>query len=310
MTKEIWDRKYLPSKASEYIFQNSSHQELISKFINEKTFPHLLLSGHRGTGKTSLAYLLKSELHIEDIDFLKINASDENNVDTVRSKIKDFISSMAMSGDFKIVFLDEADYLSAAAQAILRNMMEEYSDNAKFILTCNKPQKIIPELKSRCLEIKYDALDKDEMTIRFGVILKNEKVKISDLDLLDEYVNSCYPDFRKLLITAQHGVKDGVLQPFHNMLSDTSEYMVKVIGYIESDDWVSARTFLAENVPDDKWEECYRFLYDYLHEIGKFTTQKNWKAGIVIISDHLYRHAFVADPEMNFAACLIRLSEV
>jgi len=310
MAKEVWDRKYLPKSVDEYIFQDDNQKEIILKILEEKNFQHLLLSGHRGTGKTSLAYLIKQEFGLDDVDFLKINASDENNIDVIRTKIKGFISSMAMSGEFKIVFLDEADRLTPSAQDSLKSMMEDYSDNARFILACNRPHKIVPELKSRVLEIEYKALDKDEMTLRFAKILKKEKIHVQDLDIIDEYVNNCYPDFRKLLITAQFSVKDGVLPPFKSALSDTSEFMVRAIDFIENDDWKSAREYLASNTPDDKWEECYRFLYDYLHEIGKFTDDKKWKAGIVIVADHLYKHAFVADPEMNFAACLIRLSEV
>lgn len=279
--------------------------------IEEKNIPHLLLHGHRGTGKTSLAYLIKAELEIDDIDFLKINASDENNVDVVRSKIKNFISSMAMSSEYKLVFLDEADYLSGNAQGILRSMMEEYVDNARFILTCNKPHKIIPELKSRCTEIQYSTLDRDAMTLRFAQILKKEKIKIDDLDIIDEYVSHCYPDFRKLLVVAQGSVKNGKLQPFKdNVTTDTTEHMVMIVDFLEKDNWEQARTYLSENISDDKWEECYQFLYTYLHEIGKFKNITKWKAGVVVIADHLYKNAFVADSEINFAACLIRLSEI
>jgi DNA polymerase III delta prime subunit len=215
-----------------------------------------------------------------------------------------------MSYDFKIVFLDEADRLTPEAQDALKSLMEEYAANARFIFTSNKPHKIIPELKSRVFEIEYKTLDKDEMMMRFATILKQEKIKVKDLDIIDEYVDQCYPDFRKLLITAQASVRDNTLPPFKQVLSDTTEYMVNVIKFIERDDWNNARTYLASNIPDDKWEECYRFLYDYLHEIGKFTDTRKWKAGIIVVSDHLYRHAFIADPEMNFTACLVRLSEI
>lgn len=310
MAKQPWDMKYLPASVGEYIFQNDTQKETITKIIEDKTFQPLLLSGHRGTGKTSLAYLIKREYGVEDIDFLKINASDENDISTIRVKVKSFVSSMAMSFDFKIVFLDEADRLSPAAQDALKGIMEEYKDNARFIFTTNKPHKIIPELKSRCFEIEFPSLDRDEMTFRFATILQKEKVKVDALETLDEYVNLCYPDFRKLLITAESSIRKGILPPPQNIVSDTTEFMVNAIQYIESNDWEAARTYLASNVPDDRWDECYRFLYDYLHELGKFKDTKKWKSGIVIVADHLYRHGFIADAEMNFAACLIRLSEV
>jgi replication factor C small subunit len=310
MAKQPWDMKYLPSTVDEYIFQNAAQKETIIKILEDKTFQPLILSGHRGTGKTSLAYLIKSEYGIEDSDWLKINGADENDIGTVRVKVKSFVSSMAMSFDFKIVFIDEADRLSASAQDALKGIMEEYKENARFIFTTNKPHKIIPELKSRCFEIEFPSLDREEMTFKFATILQKEKINVTDLEILDEYVNNCYPDFRKLLITAEQSVRKGTLPPMSNVVSDTTEFMVTAIEFIESDNWEAARTYLAANVPDDRWDECYRFLYDYLHELGKFKDTKKWKSGIVIIADHLYRHGFVADAEMNFAACLIRLSEV
>jgi replication factor C small subunit len=305
-----WDMKYQPKTIDEYIFHDQKQKDDVSKFLEEKTFPHLLLSGHRGTGKTSLSYLLKNSLGVDDIDFLKINASKENGVDVIRNKVISFVSSIAMSNDFKIVLLDEADRLSPEAQKILKGVMEDFKENARFILTTNHTHKIDADLKSRIYEIRYEFVDKDEMTMRFATILKKENIKITDLDLLDEYVESCYPDFRKLLITAQTAVRGNVLPPFQNNISDTSDYMLSVIEYIENDDWHAARVYLAANVPDNKWEECYRFLYDYLHDIGKFKEQVKWKAGIITIADYLYRHSIVADPEMNFAACLIKLSDI
>ena len=174
MAKELWEIKYRPKSVEDYLFQDDKHRELVNKFISERTIPHLLLNGHRGTGKTSLAVVLKNELEIDDSDFMVINASDENNVDTMRNKIKGFISTYSMS-EFKLVLLDEADYLSQSAQALLRNMMEEYANNARFILSCNRGNKIIPELKSRCFEILFKRMDKTDMMERLAIILKTEK---------------------------------------------------------------------------------------------------------------------------------------
>jgi len=310
MSKELWDKKYLPTKLEEYIFQNDEQRELIQDFIDKKTFNHLILAGRAGTGKTSLAYLLKSELGVEDIDFLKIDASEETGKSVIVNKVNDFINTMAMSADFKIVLLDEADRLSGAAQDSLKGMMMEHSDNARFILTCNNPRKLIEPLYSRCIRIDYDQLDKDQMTMRFATILKKEKVKTT-LDIIDEYVENCYPDFRHLLLTAQASVRNGGLKPFAETVTDTTEFMVKALEFIEQDDWTHARDYLSEHIIDDKFVECYDFLASYLHGVGKFERdEKKWKAGYCIIADHLYRHAFVADPEINFTACLIRLSEV
>lgn len=307
MAKDLWEIKYRPKNMSEYVFQNSKHEEFVKKCVEEGSIPHLLLNGHRGTGKTSLAYLLKNELHIDDSDFMVINASDENNVDTMRNKIKGFISTYSM-GDFKLVLLDEADYLSQSAQALLRNMMEEYADNARFILSCNRGNKVIPELKSRCHEIQFKRMNKDDMLERMAVILSKEKVK-ADVDTLDSYVEIAYPDMRKAVQLLQSNVIDGVLQQ-PSEIDATTEINLQVVSLMEKNQYMAIREALSSSMGDDDWEQLYTFLYTYLHDIGKFSDEKKWKAGIVIIADHLYKHALVADPEINAVAMFIRLGEV
>lgn len=307
MTVELWEIKYRPKQISEYIFQDDKHKEVVSKFIEDQSIPHLLLDGHRGTGKTSLAFVLKNELNIDDSDFLVINASDENNVDVMRNKIKNFISTYSMSA-FKIVLLDEADYLSHNAQAILRNMMEEYSDNARFILSCNRGNKIIPELKSRCFEMLFKKMDKTDMLERLAIILSKEKVK-TKLEVLKEYVDLAYPDMRKAVQMLQHNVSDMTLMS-PSEIDETTEINLSIVELLEKEKYLQIRELLSGKFSDDDWEPMYKFLYEYLHEIGKFKDSKKWKAGIVIIADHLYKHALVADPEINAMAMFIRLGEI
>lgn len=307
MAKELWEIKYRPTKVEDYLFQNDKHKESIQKFIDEKSIPHLLLDGHRGTGKTSLAILLKNELGIDDSDFMVINASDENNVDTMRNKIKGFISTFSMSG-FKLVLLDEADRLSGAAQDLLRSMMEEYSDNARFILSGNRGYKITKELKSRCFQISFKSINKDDMAIRVAKILKAEKVKV-DIDNLDKIIDMAHPDMRKAIQLAQNNSVDGVLQAPSEMDS-SMEVNMQILQHMENNDYVGIRGAIAGKVSDDEWEPMYKFLYEFLHEIGKFKDEKKWKAGVVILADHLYRHSMVADPEINAMAMFIRLGEI
>lgn len=307
MAKELWEIKYRPQKVEDYIFQNSKHAEVVQKFIDEKYIPHLLLNGHRGTGKTSLAIVLKNELGIDDMDFMTINASDENNVDTMRNKIKNFISTYSIS-PFKLVLLDEADYLSVQAQALLRNMMEEYADNARFILSCNRGNKIIPELKSRCFEIPFTKMDKNDMMERLAVILATEKIKAT-LPLLSQYVELAYPDMRKAVQLLQNNCLDGKLQE-PSEVDDNLEASLRIVALMESGDYLAIRELLATDVTDDDWERLYTFIYTYLHEIGKFEDSKKWKAGIVVIADHLYKHSMVADPEINAMAMFIKLGDI
>lgn len=310
MSKEMWAIKYRPKWSKDYITQNQEQKEIIDKWIAEKNIPHLLLSGHRGTGKTSLAYMLANELNIDKFDFLKINASDDNSVDVVRTRIKNFISGMAVASEYRIVFLDEFDYFTQNAQHMLRAMMEDYADNARFILTCNKPQKIIPEIHSRCFEMNFIAPNRKDMTIRLVEILAAEQVKVKSIDHIKEYISACFPDFRKLLMTVQNSVKNGELVPLEAVVSDTTEFMVKIFEFLETDNWVASREYLAKNIPDDKWEECYRFLYDYLKDITKFDDIHKWNEGIIVIADHLKWHTQVADPEINFASCLASLARI
>lgn len=310
MAKQLWSIKYRPKTLDEYIFTDGAQLKMIEKWVEEKSIPHLFLKGHRGTGKTSLAYLLKDLLEIEDVDFLKLNASDENSIDTIRNKVKNFVSTFAV-GEFKIVFLDEADGLTPNAQGTLKSMMEEYSDNARFILTANKPQKIIPELiDSRCQVLDYKTLDKEQMLERAAVILQKEKIKTT-LDNLEEYIDYCYPDFRKLLETLDQNSYDGVLNEFEERgEEEISDYQLKIVEMIETNSYRNIREAMAAVVSDDEWEEVYRFLYDNLHELGKFTKFELWSKGIVIIADHLFRHTQVADPEINAASMFLRLGDL
>ena len=178
-----------------------------------------------GTGKTTLAKVLLKELQVDDGDVMFINASSENNVDTMRTKINGFASSLPFSGDFKYVLLDEADYLSQNAQAILRNMMETYSSTCRFILTCNYPNKVIPAIHSRCQGYHIEKLDTNEFTARVAEILITEEVK-PDLETLDIYVRSTYPDLRKCINMVQQNIVDGTLQQLDKVKVE------KVIGYL------------------------------------------------------------------------------
>lgn len=310
MAKQLWSIKYRPKTLDDYIFKDDAHRALVERWVSEKNIPHIFLKGHRGTGKTSLALLLKNLLEVEDSDFLSLNASDDNNIETIRTKVKNFISTFAY-GPFKIVLLDEADGLTPAAQGTLKSMMEEFSDNARFILTCNKPNKVIPELHSRCQSLEYKALDKDQMLERAAAILKKEKVKAGSIENLEAYIDSCYPDFRRVIETLDQNSIDGQLLPFDDREEDIADWQMKLVEMIEGNNFGSLREALSAVTSDDEWDEVYRFLYDNLNELGKFKGDfDRWSQGIVIIGDHLFRHSQVADPEINAAAMMIRLGGI
>ena len=207
--KELWVEKYRPKTVDGYVFRDEHQKKQVQTWIKDKTIPHLLFSGNAGIGKTTLAKLLFNELDLNDLDILEINASRTNSVEDVRAKIVNFVQ-MIPFGDFKVVLLDEADYLSPNAQAALRGVMEEYHTTARFILTCNYPNRIIPALHSRCQGFHIAKVDQTEFTARVAEILITEGVQ-PDLDTLDTYVKATYPDLRKCINMVQMNSTEGVL---------------------------------------------------------------------------------------------------
>lgn len=306
----LWVEKYRPTTLDEYVFQNKSHKKSFEQMIASGTIPHLLLSGVQGSGKTTIAQILITALNVDPTDVLLINASDENSVDTMRDKIKAFITTYAM-GEFKVIQLEEADYLSQPAQAILRKYMEDPNCPARFILTCNYEHKVLPAIKSRSQQYRFKSADRDEIAEYTAKILIKEKIKFG-IDLLDKYIAVGYPDIRKIINLVQQNSIDGALQSAA-MEAEAGDYKFKLLDLIDSDDWVQARALACSNVATEEWEDLYRFLYENLHTSKKFNKEKNkgnWEAGIVVIADQLYKNAIIADQEINGAATFIRLSQV
>lgn len=307
MKEKLWVEKYRPKTFNDYIFHNESHKKAFLQMVKEKSIPHLLLSGVQGSGKTTLARLLLESMGLDDTDVLHLNASDENNVETVREKIKNFISTYSFSS-FKVVYLEEADYLTPAGQAIMRGLMEDYADVARFLLTCNYENKIKPAIRSRCQHFRFKAMDKDDIAEYAAKILLAEDVKFS-LDELYEFISVGYPDIRKIIHSIQQNVFDGQLQKTE--LDAEGDYKFEMLDLLQQDDWVSIRTLLCNNVSTEEWEGVYRFLYENLDKCKKFSENSSKKdSAIVIIAEHLSKHSMIADAEINAAAMFIRLANL
>lgn len=306
-THVLWVEKYRPTSLDEYVFHDTSHKKSFEQMVNTKTIPHLLLTGTAGSGKTTIAQVLIDSLGVDPADVLLINASDENSVDVMRDKIKNFITTFAI-GDFKVIQLEEADYLTLNAQAVLRKYMEEPNCPARFILTANYEHRIIPAIQSRSQHFRFKASDVDKITEYAATILIKEQVKFG-LALLDKYIAVGYPDIRKIVNLLQQNTINGVLQEGSTEV-ESGDYKFKLLDLLNNDDWSAIRKLVCANVAAEEWDDLYRFLYENLNKSHKFSGQDKWQEGIVIVADHLYKNTIIADQEINFAACAIRLSQL
>jgi DNA polymerase III delta prime subunit len=303
--KELWVEKYRPATVDGYVFRDSHQKEQVQSWIKQGTIPHLLFSGNAGIGKTTLAKILFNELEIQDLDILEINASRTNSVEDVRDKIVNFVQ-MIPFGDFKVVLLDEADYLSPNAQAALRGVMEEYHTTARFILTCNYPNRIIPALHSRCQGFHIERVDVTEFTARVATILVEENVEF-DLDTLDTFVKATYPDLRKCINTVQMNSLEGKLHTPEKGDTGEQEYKLEMVELFKKGKITEARKLVCGQARPEEMEEIYRWLYDNVAIFGEETLQEK---AILIIKQGLVDHTLVSDPEINLAATLIRLSHL
>ena len=303
--KELWVEKYRPKDVDGYVFRDEHQKRQVQQWIKDGTIPHLLFSGNAGIGKTTLAKILLAQLEVNDLDILEINASRTNSVEDVRDKVVNFVQMIPFGG-FKVVLLDEADYLSPNAQAALRGVMEEYHTTSRFILTCNYPNRIIPALHSRCQGFHIERIDQTEFTARVAEILIAEEIT-PDLDILDTYVKATYPDLRKRINMVQMNSVNGELVPPEKSDAGDSDYKLEMTELFKAGKISQARKLVCSQARPEEIEDVYKWLYD---NIDLFGDEEKQESAILIIKQGLVDHTLVSDPEINLAATMIRLARM
>ncbi len=298
----LWTEKYRPRTVEDCILPERL-KVVFQQYVNQKEMPNLLLAGGAGVGKTTIAKAMCNEI---GCDYMVINGSDENGVDTIRVKIKNYASSISLSGGRKVVILDEADYLTPNAQAILRNAIEEFAANCSFIFTCNYKNKIIDPLHSRCAVIEFNLKNGEKAQMasaffkRITHILNIEKVEF-DEKVIAEVVKKHFPDFRRVINELQRYSKLGKIDV--GILSQIGDISItQIVKHLKEKDFTSVRKWAASTDIDNT--TFFRKLYDALYDIVK---PQSIPQAVLILADYQYKQAFVADHEINLVACLTEI---
>jgi len=296
----LWVEKYRPTKLEDYV-GNEHLKSKVEGYLESGDVPHLLLYGKAGTGKTTLAKLIVNSI---ECDYIIINASDENNVDTVRNKVKNFASSMGFK-PFKIIIMDEFDYMTPNAQAILRNLMETFSKHCRFILTCNYVEKVIEPIQSRCQSFQIVPPTKKDVAIQMSKILKSENIEFDVKDLVP-IIDSAYPDIRKVINTCQLNSNKGKLKvDVQNLLEN--DYKMKVVDILKSNDdkrnkYMKVRQAIIDSKATD-FSDLYTVLYDKVDEYAGANTS----GVILLLGDGVAKSAIAIDKEIIAASTLIQI---
>lgn len=302
----LWVEKYRPQALKDLVL-SPENRASFSNMIDKKEIPHLLFCGGPGTGKTTLAKILVKEL---DAVYRYINASDERGIDAVREKIVPFAQTKSIDGKLKIVILDEVDGLTGDAQRALRNIIEEYSDNLRFILTANYKNRISSPIKSRTISFEIMP-PHSEVTARIVHIIKSEGVTVDSEQklLLREEIDKNYPDIRKIINQIQKYVKDGILNIVQDV--DIGVFARDVLKKMKEFKNITAvRQFIIQN-ETDFGSDYLTLLKGIFEEIYNMPLEESKKASaLVLIGDAMYKHQFVMDPEINSFCCIIQLQKI
>ena len=300
----LWVEKYRPRKVADCILPDRL-KKVFQSYVDSKEIPNLMLTGTAGVGKTTVALAMCEEL---GLNYLFINSSDERGIDTLRTKIKGFASTVSLTGDRKVIILDEADYITPDAQAALRGAIEEFSVNCSFILTCNFKGRLIEAIHSRCAVVDFtlQAAEKPKMAAAFykrlGEVLKTEKVT-TDKDVLAKIVQKFFPDFRRTLNELQRFSSGGSLDAGVLAQVESIRNLDDLIKALKEKDWGTMRKWVVTNSDLDP-ARIFRKIYDGLTDYLK---PASIPQSVIILSKYQYQAAFVADQEINLVACLTEI---
>ena len=304
---EPWVEKYRPKKLKDYICRDSSQRDKYKGWVKEGKLPgNLLLHGSPGGGKTTLARVLVSEFGVAGEDFMFINASRENGIDMIRDKIKGFCETMAWGDTFRVILLDEADSITPDGQRALRADMERGS-HIRFILTCNHEYRITDAIKSRCRCIHVGNPDEETIIRRAMEILDDNDVEYEPEQILT-VMQSCGGDLRQIIGTLEENVRDGKLRDPDTVAGGNMDWVKKAVGLFKKGNYHKARELVCSKANPSEYEGIYQHLY---RNLDFFAEDRNgMDEAILVIRDGMVKHTQIADPELNFAATMVKLSMI
>lgn len=304
MTEFLWCEKYRPKSVADCILPDRI-KSVFQSYVDTGSIPNLMLTGSAGVGKTTVALAMCEQI---GLNHLFINSSEERGIDTLRTKIKGYASTISLTGGRKVIILDEADYLTPEAQAGLRGTIEEFSDNCTFIFTCNFKSRLIDALHSRCSVIDFSLKPEEkprmasQLFARLSVVLGKESVEY-DKQVLIKIIEKFFPDYRRTLNELQRYSNSGSLDA--GIISQVSDVrkINDLVGYLKNQDFSEMRKWVVAN-SDIEPARIYRKIYDSLYEYFK---PDSIPQAVVILSKYQYQSAFVADQEINLVACLTEI---
>ena len=301
----LWVEKYRPAKLEDIVLTDSV-RKTIQKYVSDKTIPNLLFIGNAGIGKTSLAKIIvKAELQCQ---YLYINASDENGIDTIRTKVTNFSKTKSLDGNIKVIILDEVDGLTLDAQRALRNTMEEYSEFVRFILTANYNHRVIPALQSRCQSLDITPTVDGYLARCYDVIsMESCTVAPEDTEQFKDNLRQLYPDLRKAINEIQKNIFDKRVNVSKIKISE--KLVENIYSLIQQGLTLKLRKTVieSENRFNGDYSNLLKLLFNHIYDADISEDKKRLQ--LLAVSEHMYRSSFVADPEINFFSCLLSISK-